>query len=151
VNGPGPRPAQERLRDTLHRLRTDVDCWVATASADGVACLVPLSFRWDGETLLLATPASNPTARNVVAGSVVRVGVGPTRDVVMVEGTGERVQVDDVEAAAFAAKAGFDPRPLSGFAWLRIRPHSVQAWREADEIAGRDLMRQGRWLVEGER
>jgi hypothetical protein len=109
--------------------------------------MVPLSFRWDGATILLATPASNPTARNVVAGSLVRIGVGGTRDVVMVEGRGERVEVDDAEGAAFADKAGFDPRPLKGFAWLRIRPHLVQAWREADEIAGRDLMRDGRWLV----
>jgi len=147
MSGPGPRTAQERLRDTVHRLEHDVDGWVATASPDGVACMVPLSFSWDGETLLLATPASNPTACNVVAGSIVRIAIGGTRDVVIVEGTGERVEVEDAEGAAFAARAGFDPRPLAGFAWLRVRPHLVQAWREADEIAGRDLMREGRWLV----
>jgi hypothetical protein len=147
MSGTGPRTAEQRLRDTLDRLEHDVDGWVATASPDGVVCMVPLSFRWDGETILLATPASNPTARNVVAGSLVRIGLGATRDVVMVEGRGERVEVDDAEGGAFAGRAGFDPRPLRGFAWLRIRPQLVQAWREVDEIADRDLMRDGRWLV----
>ena len=148
MSGPGPRPAQERLRDTLHRLRTDVDGWVATASPDGVACMVPLSFRWDGATFLLGTPASSPTARNVVAGSRVRIGIGATRDVVLVEGTGTQVEPDDDEAQAFADQAGFDPRLSPGYAYLRITPHLVQAWREADELRGRDLMKGGRWLVE---
>jgi hypothetical protein len=34
----------------------DVDVWVASASADGAPYLVPLSFDWDGEALLVATP-----------------------------------------------------------------------------------------------
>jgi hypothetical protein len=29
------------------------------------------------------------------------------------------------------------------------RPLGVQAWREASEIAGRDLMREGRWVSPG--
>ncbi len=148
MSAPGPRSAQHRLRDTLHRLRTDVDGWVATASPDGVACMVPLSFRWDGATFLLGTPASSPTARNVVAGSRVRIGIGATRDVVLVEGTGTRVEPDDDDAQAFADQAGFDPRLSAGYAFLRITPHLVQAWREADELRGRDLMKDGRWLVE---
>jgi len=28
-----------------------------------------------------------------------------------------------------------------------LRPDRVQAWREADEIAGRTIMRAGDWLV----
>jgi hypothetical protein len=27
-----------------------------------------------------------------------------------------------------------------------LRPERIQAWREADEIAGRTLMRDGAWL-----
>jgi len=34
----------------------DIDVWVASASADGAPYLVPLSFDWDGEALLMATP-----------------------------------------------------------------------------------------------
>ena len=54
---PPPRSPQQRRRDTLDRLERDVDAWVATAgAADGTPYLVPLSFLWDGATLLIATP-----------------------------------------------------------------------------------------------
>ena len=59
-----PRSRAQRRRDTEHRLTHDVDVWVASASAGGVPYLVPLSFRWDGETLLLRTPTDSPTGRN---------------------------------------------------------------------------------------
>ena len=43
--------------DTLALLRTEVDCWVASADEMGSAHLVPLSHYWDA-TLVLATPRS---------------------------------------------------------------------------------------------
>ena len=57
-----PRSRAQRRRDTEHRLAHDVDLWVASASAGGAPYLVPLSFDWDGEALLIATPANSPTA-----------------------------------------------------------------------------------------
>ena len=51
-----PRSRAQRRRDTEHRLSHDKDVWVASASADGAPHLVPLSFDWDGEALLMATP-----------------------------------------------------------------------------------------------
>ena len=47
----------------------------------------------------------------------------------------------------FAAKTGFDPRRLSSYLYFRIHPQRLQAWREANEIKGRDLMLDGHWLV----
>ncbi|WP_442945886.1 hypothetical protein [Nonomuraea sp. LPB2021202275-12-8] len=48
---------------------------------------------------------------------------------------------------AFAAKAGFDPRKQRGaYPYFRIVPLQVQAWREVNELAERDLMIDGRWL-----
>jgi hypothetical protein len=48
----------------------------------------------------------------------------------------------------FAERTGFDPRALTTpYRWFRISPRRVQAWREANEMADRDLMRDGRWLV----
>ena len=82
----GPRSGVQRRRDTEQRLAGDVDLWVATASADGVPYLVPLSFDWDGETLLLATPTDSPTGRNLASGRTVRLGLGRTRDVTMIDG-----------------------------------------------------------------
>ena len=48
----------------------------------------------------------------------------------------------------FAARTGFDPREESTpYGWFRVVPRRIQAWREADELAGRELMRDGRWLA----
>lgn len=144
------RALAQRKQDTLERLEHDVDCWVATADRAGTPYLVPLSFRWDNGSLLLATPASSPTGRNLQTGAKVRLGVGETRDVVVIHGTvSAAISADDLSVAegdAFAVKAGFDPRDLTGYLYFRIQPHRVQAWREANELTDRDLMRDGRWL-----
>jgi Pyridoxamine 5'-phosphate oxidase len=145
------RTPERRKRDTLHRLEHDIDAWVATADGSGTPYLVPLSFLWDGVTLLVATPSSSPTGRNLQATGRVRLGIGPTRDVVLVEGTVHALAAGEIPAEvgdAFAAKAGFDPRQLTGsYLYFRITPQRLQAWREADELEGRDLMRGGRWIV----
>ena len=47
------RTPQQRKQDTLRRLEQDVDAWVATADpALRTPYLIPLSFLWDGATLL---------------------------------------------------------------------------------------------------
>ncbi|SFQ20677.1 Pyridoxamine 5'-phosphate oxidase [Amycolatopsis arida] len=145
---PPPRPPEQRKNDTLRRLEHDVDAWVATADPAGTPYLVPLSFLWDGETLLIATPATNPTARNLRASGRVRLTVGPPRDVVLIEGFA--VVVEEVAhdvGDAFAAKTGFEPRKQRNCPYFRIRPELIQAWREANEIVGRDLMVAGEWQV----
>jgi hypothetical protein len=135
----------------LRRLVDDVDAWVATADrASGTPYLVPLSFLWDGETLLFATPEASVTIRNLRANGNVRVGVGETRDVVLVEGSAELFPATEIApdvGDAFAAKSGFDPRELeSPYVYFRVRPVRVQAWREANELPGRELMRNGAWI-----
>ena len=41
----------------------------------------------------------------------------------------------------FAARTGFDPRGLTTpYRWFRVTPRRIQAWREADELSGRELM-----------
>ena len=139
------RSTEQRLRDTLARLEHDVDLWMATADA-GTPYLVPLSFRWDGSTLLVATPASSPTGRNLAGTGKARLALGATRDVVLVEGDVAVVEPADGEADAFAAKAGFEPRDSPGYLYFRVTPRRVQAWREVDELAGRELMRDGVWV-----
>jgi hypothetical protein len=60
------RSRAQRKADTLALLRTEVDCWVASADGMGNAHLVPLSHYWDGAALVLATPRSSPTATNLL-------------------------------------------------------------------------------------
>ena len=148
---PPPRDPAQRKQDTLDRLRHDVDCWVASADEAGTPYLVPLSFDWDGDSLLIATSAASPTGRNLQAGRTVRLGVGETRDVVLIEGVVvDVVAAQDLpahEGDAFADRTDFDPGTLTGYSYFHIRPRRIQAWREANELAGRDLMREGRWLA----
>jgi hypothetical protein len=145
------RSRAERRRDTEHRLAHDVDVWVASASADGVPYLVPLSFDWDGEALLVATPSDSPTGRNLAATRTVRLGLGLTRDVSMIDGEVEVLEIDELppeQGDRFAARSGFDPRELTTpYRWFRIVPRRMQAWREANELPDRTLMRDGRWLA----
>jgi Pyridoxamine 5'-phosphate oxidase len=147
-----PAPARsrsQRTTDTLERLRTDIDLWVASSSADGQAYLVPLSYHWDGSALLVATPRASRTAENLIRTGWARVALGPTRDVVIIEGPVEAITIgaDPELEDAHALAAGFDPRTLAEeYVYLRITPHEIQAWREANELEGRYVMRGGTWL-----
>ncbi|MFD4565915.1 pyridoxamine 5'-phosphate oxidase family protein [Streptomyces sp. NPDC058475] len=145
-----PRGLEERLRDTRARLENDVDVWVATSGASGGVHLIPLSYLWDGTAFLISTPRASVTGRNLLADGRVRLGLGPTRDVVIVDGVAEPVDIAELgqEAGdAFAAKTGFDPRKDDEpYQYFLIRPRRAQAWREANELAGRGLMRDGGWL-----
>ncbi len=146
---PPARTLDERKRDTLDRLTHDVDAWVATASPDGAPYLMPLSFLWDGTGLLMSTRSSNPTLVNLRARALAHVSLGRTRDVVLITGEAELLEsISDELADSFAAKAGFDPRQAkASYPYFRIVPRTIQAWREVNEIAGRDLMRDSQWLA----
>jgi hypothetical protein len=140
-----PRSLQQRQQDTLARLESDVDAWIASADAEGGAYLVPLSFLWDGNGVIVSTPRSSVTARNLSRGGRVRVGLGPLRDVTIIDGTAEPIS-DDATKDSFAAKHGWDPRDEAGdYAFFRIAPNRIQAWREVNELPGRTLMRGGAW------
>ena len=147
-----PRTSAQRRSDAEAQLSAPAaDAWVATASAEGKEHLVPLSIGWDGERLLLATEPDAVTTRNLRASGRARLAVGPTRDVVMIDAVLETV-VDVTTAPAsiaetFAAQADWDPRHSTGYLFVVLRPRRVQVWREVDEIAGRTIMRDGRWTA----
>jgi hypothetical protein len=106
----GTRPRAARRRGTEHRLALDVEVWVATASADGDPYLVPLSFDWEGETLLVATPTASPTGRNLAVTRAARLALGHTRDVSMIDGQVNVVEIDalaEQRAEHFAQRSGF--------------------------------------------
>jgi hypothetical protein len=152
-----PRSAEQRKADTLTMLRTPgIDVWVATASAndDGspTAHLVPLSLAWIDDEAVIAIPADSATARNLTASRQARLAVGPSRDVVMIDSVLDDVTaVEEAPAAlidGYCAQADWDPRRAGGgYVMVRLRPKRIQAWREANEIAGRTLMRRGMWTV----
>jgi general stress protein 26 len=146
---PPARSLAERARDTRDRLERDVDCWVATASDSGPV-LVPLSFLWDGAALWLSTALETPTGRNLRDRGVVRLALGQTRDVVLVDGTVTVHAASELPEGlgdAFAVKTGFDPRELdTAYGYYRVHPTRIRAWREVNETAGSQILRDGRWL-----
>jgi hypothetical protein len=147
---PPARDAQQRKQDTLARLENDEDAWVASAGPGADVYLVPLSFVWDGETITVATPESSPTARNLAATGKVRLSIGPTRDVVLIAGAVEAFTLETVPvemADRFAARQWDARTSTPRYGFFRITPLLIQAWREVNELKGRDLMRDGRWLL----
>jgi hypothetical protein len=146
-----PRSRSQRLADTRARLQTEIDVWVATADADGSPYLVPLSLDWDDECVVVCAQRSSPTIENLIRSRVARLGIGPTRDVVMldvvVENSYAAAEVPSEIGDRFAQRNDWDPRQDDGeYVYVRLRPRRVQAWREANELPGRSLMRNGEWL-----
>lgn len=145
-------PAQ-RKADALAMLSgRRPDLWIATASPDGAPHLVPISFSWDGRIITIATAMSTPTARNLLSTRRARLGLGGTRDVVMID-TSLSATIPCAEAPLdtaerYATQAGWDPRSEpDGYAYLLLHPDRIQVWREADELPGRTVMRDGEWRV----
>ena len=94
---------------------------------------------------------SGASGRNLAASRTTRLGLGDVRDVTMIDGDVEVLEIDALPPEVgdrFAARSGFDPRRAqSAYRWFRVIPRRIQAWREENELADRELMRDGRWLV----
>ena len=148
-----PRPTTTRKDDALAMLQSeDIDVWVATASTSPTPRphLVPVSLLWTEDRAVIALREDSRTARDLLSTRTARLGVGPTRDVVMLDVVLEEVhEVAKAHALAdaYARQADWDPRTSTGYLFLVLRPTRIQAWREANEIPGRTLMKDGRWVV----
>lgn len=139
----------------MARLESGGDAWLATAGPAGPH-LVPLTLAWDSTVgeLIFCVEQGTVTALNIATEPSVRVGIGPTRDVLMVDGTAQVSGLvnDDINLAAFFnEKAGWDPR-LNGdnMTFIRVTPSRMQAWREFDEAANRTVMINGDWKATDE-
>lgn len=151
MSTPAPRDRATRLVDTRRRLERDIDLWLATAPLGGGAPgLVPLSFHWDGATILVATPSTSPAGANLRTTGRARAALGGLRDVVLVDVLAEERAMDAVPRVRweqYASHVGWDPRSEGPpYAAYLLTPVRVQAWRESNELPGRTLMREGSWL-----
>lgn len=148
-----PRSLEQRTSDARSKLEVrSADAWVASASSSGTPHLVPLSFAWNGAHLIIATEKTAVTTRNIIATARARVGLGSTRDVVLVDivldGDISVGEASDYLPEQFARQAGWDPRSAGGeWTFLLLRPVRIQVWREANEIEGRTVMRDGTWII----
>lgn len=145
------RTADARKADVLTALEGQGDMWLASADADGRPHLIAVSVWWDGNELVMATLATSRTAKNLSAGREARLAAGTPADaivvharVVEIQAAGEAPEV----ATGFAKAMGWDPRQVGkGWEFFRLRPSRIQAYRGYDDIEGRDVMRNSRWLA----
>lgn len=147
------RSPEERKADALARLTAaDANVWVASASPTGAVHLVPVSHTWNGKQIVLATDPGSRTVANVLANPRVRLALGDTRDVVMIDAvlaeTVPKSMAPTALADGYAAQAGWDPRTDGGdYVYLVLGPERIQVWREAEDLAGRTVMRNGAWVT----
>jgi general stress protein 26 len=147
------RSPEERKADGLAKLEAaEGNLWIASASPTGVVHLVPVTSTWNGSQIVLATGPKSRTVANVTANPRVRLALGDTRDVVMIDAVlVEAVPESEATkplADGYATQAGWDPRTDSNdYVYLLFELERVQVWREAEDSAGRTVMRNGAWLV----
>lgn len=145
-----PRSRSQRIADTQALLVSEEDAWVAT-HGDG-PMLVPLTYAWTGEVVVFATPGHTRTVENLRADGRARLAIGDTRDVVMIDAVLDRIAefADAADLhAAYVEQRGIDPQAWGDeYVLVVLRPERIQAWREANEIAGRTIVRDGAWLAE---
>jgi nitroimidazol reductase NimA-like FMN-containing flavoprotein (pyridoxamine 5'-phosphate oxidase superfamily) len=94
------RTLSERRDAALECLHAGSNLWLATASDGRGPHLIPVSFWWDGTRLTTATFENSRTLRNIRDEPRVRVAIGSTSDVVMIDAAAAVVAAADLEASA---------------------------------------------------
>lgn len=147
------RSVEARKADVLGALEAQRDLWLATADRAGQPHLIAVSAWWDGTDLVVATTASSRTAANLAGSPHARLAAGSPADVIMIDASViESVPANGSPELAdgFAIAVGWDPRAVGdGWAFYRLRPTRIQAYRGYDELEGRDVMRNSTWLEQG--
>jgi hypothetical protein len=143
------RDTKTRKADVLAALASQGQYWLATADG-GRPHVIAVSAWWDGSDLVVATLGNSRTARNLGSNQVATLAGGTPDDAMVIQA--RAVEHQPAAAAAelaegFAAAMGWDPREMEGWAFFRFRPTRIQAFRGYDEIEGRDVMKDGRWLA----
>jgi len=145
------RDTATRKADALEMLEKQGHMWLATADREGRPHLIAVSAWWDGRDVVVATTEASRTAANMSPGSDVRLAAGSPEDAVTIDAEAiETVPAAEADSLAvgFAAAVGWDPREVGqGWAFFRLRPSRIQAYRGYDEVKGKDVMRGGRWLA----
>lgn len=153
VEGASARPSRsraERKGHVLRMLESENKLWIATASEDGSAHLVPFSFVWDGERIVAATSERSPAARNARRTGKARVALGTFGDVVLIDGSATVTAYDGVDADVaerLVRVSALDGRTSPSVVYLQLTPWRVQAWWSLQEVARPTIMRGGRWLA----
>jgi hypothetical protein len=145
------RSREQRKADALAALARNGDAWLSTASQEGRPHLIAVSSWWDGKNIVIATTGGSRTARNLAATGLGRLAIGSPADAFMVDVRADQglpVEADPDLAAGFASGVGWNPAEVGpGWKFFRLQPVRIQAYRGYEELSGRDVMSDSRWLA----
>jgi hypothetical protein len=145
------RSTPQRTSDVRATLDDQRELWLATADRQGRPHMIAASYCWNGERITVTTVAGSRTADNLSTTRLARIAIGSPDDVVMIDASliDSRSVLESPSQIGdgFAAAVGLDPREIAGdWAFYHLLPSRIQAYRGYDELAGRDVMRSGKWV-----
>jgi hypothetical protein len=124
--------------------------WLATAEVGGRPHVIGVSGWWNDGEFVVTTLGTSRTARNLAMSPQVTLAHGEPSDAIVIEAQvidSSAVEDSGELAGGFQAAMGWDPREMDGWVFYRLRPTRIQAFRGYDEIGGRDVMVNSRWLA----
>jgi hypothetical protein len=143
------RTRAQRITDTLAMLDHERRCWLAAGRADGTSHLVPLTYCWDGERVVIATRSGSATVSALRRTGRARLSLPSTDDVVIIDATAVIVTLDAIDAAThhfFRTAAGFDPSvEPEPYVYVLLTPQRILAWRNERELDEGEIMHDGVW------
>ena len=145
------RDPEARKADVLAALDRQKDLWLASADPSGRPHLIAVSAWWDGKDVVIATGGGSRTARNLKKDAAARLALGSPDDVIVIDAhvVGSSLVADSADlAGAFASAVGWNPREVGeDWVFIRLAPERIQAYKGYDELEGRDVMKNARWLA----
>ena len=143
------RPLSQRILDTLEALDRQSECWISVSRANGSSHMIPVSYVWDGERIVLATAENSVTVRSVNRSGRMRFSLPSTQDVVIIDASAMVVPLQKIDVTThslFRQTAGFDPERMKRpSVYILLTPERVHAWRTERELPGREIMTAGIW------
>lgn len=147
------KPHRSKAQRKAHVQRTLIaedKLWLATSGDDRTPHVVPLSFVWRDERVVMAVQKDSRSARNLEGSITARAVLGSPHDVIMIDGIVEQKDPREMSmetVTALREASAIDPLRTPGFVCLLLKPFRVQAYWSGSEIAQPTIMRQGAWLA----
>ena len=145
------RTVAERKADVIKAFEAHDHMCLATADLQGRPQLIAVATLWHDGNVVVTTRVESKTARNLAESGVAKLAHGTADDVVLVDAVLETSMpaesAEDELVSAWVQANGWNPREEGDdWAFYRLRPQRIQAYRGYEELEGRDVMRGARWL-----
>jgi general stress protein 26 len=114
------------------RLGASRNYWIVTTRANGRPHAMPVWGLWHDDAVVWSSSPSSAKARNIAREPHIVVHLESGDDVVILEGTANRIPIDAEIADAYEAKYRFRPNSDDpDGVWLSLQPSRAFAWSES--------------------